>query len=131
MGSIALLYPGPQVLHALAVWPELPEPPAVWATLRTVGLLAGAALLPLLALGRQGGEVRALCGSAAACSMAFAVASGGDWMAGFRWFSLASGPLAVLFAVGVAEAASWASRWGGAGMECQGWIALSSGVGGG
>lgn len=58
------------------------------------------------ALPRSERMVRLLGTAFVLTSMAFAVVSRGDWMAGFRWFSLLVVPLSVVYAAGVADIVS-------------------------
>jgi hypothetical protein len=110
--AMLLLYPGPERL-ALQIpwWPEgLPVGPRFFKG-RILLLGAVGALLPFLALGRPGGDARAITAHMAAASLFFAVYANGDWMGGFRWMSLLSPTLSILFAVGVAELADVVEGW--------------------
>jgi hypothetical protein len=113
-----LLFPGPL---ELAWWPTFD--PGEWLARRglladagswlvvRVGILVGVAVaVPLLAAGRTGGRALALCWALAAISVVFAVRSRGDWMHGYRWFSLLCVPTSVLFAAGVGELRDWLRR---------------------
>jgi len=74
------------------------DEPAWWVAAR-VGFLAVAAVgLPLVGVGRPGQAARSLAWYLGALALFFALYSGGDWMRGFRWLSMASVPMAVLLA---------------------------------
>jgi hypothetical protein len=107
--AAALLYPGPEILADLAVWPDF-HPPQWWSRVRIWILVAVAIATPMIAVGRPGWYGRVLCWSVAAAGLYFSVRAGGDWMRGFRWLSLIAVPLAVLFAVGVGDIADALSR---------------------
>lgn len=80
-------------------WSDARKGPGLWLL-----LLSPVYLLSL----RHGGEqrrARALCWAMAGVALAFAVWARGDWMPGYRWLSMASVPLSVLFAVGAGELA--------------------------
>jgi hypothetical protein len=104
-GGAALLLVG---LTAITIVPELmflqdfPWPDLVghtaWAQAR-VGLLAlTVAIVPLLGARREGAGERGLAWLLAVTAVFFALYSGGDWMKGHRWLSMAAVPLSVLFA---------------------------------
>lgn len=85
-------------------------PPGWWMNLR-LGLLGFAALvLPVLGIGRPGWRALVLCWQLAAFSLFFALWSGGDWMKGFRWMSMMTVPMAVLFTAGLAALAD-SAQW--------------------
>ncbi len=131
MVALALLWPGPDWLQALWFWPDWPEPPRPLQVGRP--LLIGAVGVGVLALGlgRPGAAARVLCGAMVLGGMAFSVAVGGDWMGAYRWTSLFSPPLAVLFAVGVSDLADAAQRLhtGERPWATAGWLVASLGVG--
>lgn len=125
--ALTLLWPGPDELRALWFWPSLPEPPDVLVLARLLAILAVGVVLPLLARGTP----RLLCGLTVTTGLLFSIVADGDWMGAFRWMSLVTPPLAVLFAVGlttlvdaVERRISGAADWGDAG-----WLAAAVGVG--
>jgi hypothetical protein len=69
------------------------------ARVLTWGLLAAA--IPLMGLGREGAMPRFLAWAYISAVLFYTLYVGGDWMAGFRWFSLMSVPLLVLLADGI------------------------------
>lgn len=64
-----------------------------WALIATV--------IPLSGLRREGAMSRVLAWAYVIAVLFYALYVGGDWMAGFRWFSLMSVPLMVLLADGI------------------------------
>ncbi|MEZ4323298.1 MAG: hypothetical protein R3F61_37890 [Myxococcota bacterium] len=107
----------------------------VLAGLVALGVAVGALALPdlgriavLLALGLvapmllRGAPVLRIAAQLVVVGLAFGVYAGGDWMRGFRWMSLVMGPLAVLFAVGLAVWSDAVARWSGE-REITGWVA--------
>lgn len=72
-----------------------------WAWESGAGLL-----LPLVWLGLRG---RWMVGLLGVLPLLFGIYAGGDWMRGYRWMSLAAGPLALLLAGGVLKVHE---RWG-------------------
>ena len=70
--------------------------------LRIAAMIAVWFLLPPLAPDRA----RLLSAGFAAITFAFAYRAGGDWMAGYRWFSALVVPISVIYAIGVAEIAA-------------------------
>ncbi|MEQ1506825.1 MAG: hypothetical protein ABMB14_31650, partial [Myxococcota bacterium] len=112
--GIAFLWPPPDNLAALSIWPTLPAAPVQWLVARIVLVVGVLVLLPLAAIGRPGWEVRVLCWHTAALAVLFSVYANGDWMGGFRWMSLLVPSVAVLFACGLREVvdavAAWAAR---------------------
>lgn len=107
---VALLFPGPDLLKDAWSWTEL-RIPADWGETRVWLLMLLTGLLFLRGLGNPGWRTRLLCGGMALISLFFALWSGGDWMKGFRWMSLPTVPLAVLFAVGSAQLAPLLGMW--------------------
>lgn len=81
-------------------WPRLvlplPDEPEVMTTVRVVTLTAVAGLVPLLGLGRRGQVARGLAWTTAFAAAFFAIYSGGDWMAAFRWLFPVQVPIALL-----------------------------------
>ncbi len=83
-----------------------------------IGLMVGlAATFGLVALWRSrltvkpaDGAVRLLCTGSVVLTVAFSVSARGDWMAGYRWFSLLVVPLSLLMALGAGEVAGWVSQ---------------------
>jgi hypothetical protein len=127
--GLMLLVPGPAPLKDLWFWPAMPEP-VEWLRLRigVIGLCM--ASLPVVAMGRPGGRLRAVLWSLAASTIWFGVLSNGDWMRGLRWMSLFSAPAAILLAVGLHEIQGWASTFeGGQRWGVAGWIVAAFGVG--
>lgn len=129
--AVTLLWPGPSDLQRLPIWPELGEPPELLRYARSAALFTATAVLPLLAWGRPGGVARGACGHAAWVGLAFAVASNGDWMGGFRWMSLFAVPASVLLAVGLVDVADRLERvaTGSEVWSQTGWLAVAFGVG--
>jgi hypothetical protein len=78
--------------------------PGVPTEVKIALLLVAWPLGPVLATGRS--RVLVLSATCLAVTLAFAFRARGDWMAGYRWFSLCAVPLAVLFASGTAEIAA-------------------------
>ncbi len=78
-----------------------------------VAIVSALALsLPFLAL--PNGPARLVLAGLGTITLAFSILSNGDWMAGFRWYSLLVIPLTVLYAVGIgAIAARFSRRWAG------------------
>lgn len=104
VGLALVMYPGPDSWAQSALWPPI-APPSWWVQARVWGIVALMVALPLTALGRPAAAGRMLCWGSACITLFFAVYSTGDWMNGFRWFSLLAVPASVLFAIGVAELA--------------------------
>ncbi len=129
--ALSLLWPGPEKLQRLELWPDLVDPPRAFVVLRVIGLYAAGALLPMLALGAPGSRPRILCWHSALVGLVFAISANGDWMGAYRWVSLVSPVASVLLAVGLIEVAgaierrvSGQDRWGTAG-----WLVFSFGAG--
>lgn len=72
-----------------------------WSDARVWYLLFGSVLLGALTFGRPGWEVRGMLWASFCTGVFFSVWSQGDWMKGYRWFSLTSVPLFTLMAVGI------------------------------
>ncbi len=81
-----------------------------WQPVRVILLIGLALVAPFGALRRTGGRALALCWGMALIALAFAIASRGDWMYGFRWFSFLAVPVSVLAAAGAGELRDWARR---------------------
>ena len=97
-----LLYPSTETLAALEWWPDLPAP-KWWDPLRVLTLGGLALGLPILGLGPKGWQARCVCWSLGCATVFFSVWAGGDWMKGFRWYSMLSVPASTLMAVGIVE----------------------------
>ena len=91
-----------------------------WSDARIWFLLGGSVVLGLLPLGRRGWEARGLLWGALCGGLFFVVATGADWMKGFRWFSLTSVPVFTLLAVGIG---TLADRLPFAARTVGGWLA--------
>jgi hypothetical protein len=102
--ALLLAFPGPDLVNKLGFWPK-PALPSWFDQARVLGLLAVALLAGVGTLGRPGAYARALSLGLFVVGTFFAVYSSGDWMKGFRWFSLNAIPMVVLFTVGVGELA--------------------------
>jgi hypothetical protein len=102
---LLLAWPGPEVIAELPFWPALPAPPPVFVQGRMALIVLAGCVYPFLALRRPGAPVSGLAWICAVFSMLFSVYADGDWMGAYRWMSLLAAPAAVLFAVGVREAA--------------------------
>lgn len=84
-----------------------------WSDARIWFLLGGSVTLGLVSFGRKGWEARGLLWGALCGGIFFVVATGADWMKGFRWFSLTSVPLFTLLGVGIgalAERLPWSGK---------------------
>ena len=77
-----------------------------WNDARVWFLLGGSVILGVTTFGRKGWEARGLLWGAFCGGVFFVVATGSDWMKGFRWFSLTSVPLFTLIGVGVGAIAA-------------------------
>jgi hypothetical protein len=125
--TVTLVIPGLGWLGFLPHWPLVsPEPPLLVESRITV-LVAAAVALPILGLGRPAASPRILAWVLTGVSLFFVVYSGGDWMKGYRWLSMATVPMAVLltdalWSVGEAVAARWS--WGRATDLAVGSVAL-------
>jgi hypothetical protein len=116
------------LVAATLLWTDAPP----WFLLVRVWLfLAAGALLPLLGFGAPGGLARLLCGWSTFVGLWFLVYANGDWMGAYRFVSLVSPPMSVLFAVGLTQLAdgleervSGRTVWGEAG-----WLVAAVGVG--
>jgi hypothetical protein len=105
-----LLFPGPIFLQDFWRWTTF-RTPAHWGETRVWLLLLLTGLLFLRGLGQTGWRTRLLAGGMALVSLFFSLWSGGDWMKGYRWMSLLTVPMAVLFAVGSAQLAPLLGLW--------------------
>jgi hypothetical protein len=74
---------------------------ASWTKARAGILWVGAILFLGLGIGRSHGAAAFLSFGMALISLFFAVWANGDWMKGYRWLSLCSVPMSVLFALGL------------------------------
>lgn len=84
-----------------------------WTDARVWFLLGGSVTLGLVTFGRKGWEARGMLWAALCGGVFFVVATGADWMKGYRWFSLTSVPLFTLLGVGIgalAERLPFAAR---------------------
>ena len=97
--GVVLILPGLGLVSALG----LPAEPARFALARIAFLYLAALVLPLLGLGRAGWPGRTLAWAMAGVAVFFAIYAGGDWMKVHRWFSMASIPIAVLYADAMAR----------------------------
>lgn len=85
--------------------------PSWWNGAAPYMVLGSLALAALGAIGGEEGWRGRLAAWIFAClSMGFAIQALGDWMKGFRWFSLAAVPMALLLAVGIAAVAEGLGR---------------------
>lgn len=116
------------ILGALTAWPS---PPGWVVSMRVVGLIAAAFLLPLIALGTRGDLVRTLTGQTLGLGLVWAVVADGDWMGAYRWMSLVSVPGSVLLAAGIVHVADGvqARISGSASWDTPGWVTASFLVG--
>ena len=74
-----------------------------WVECRVWYILGAAVVLGLTTLGSPGWHARGLLWAAYAAGIFFSILANGDWMRGFRWFSLTSVPQFTLLAVGIGE----------------------------
>ncbi len=74
-----------------------------WDVIRIATLVGAAALVGLVSLTAPGWLVRGSAWASLCAGVFFAVWSGGDWMKGYRWFSLTSVPLFTLLGAGLVE----------------------------
>lgn len=126
--ALLLLYPGPERLAAIPFWPRgLPASPTFFMA-RIVVLGGLGALLPFAALGRPGGDARAITGHMAAAALFFAVYANGDWMGGYRWMSLLAPSLSVLYAIGLVELADRVEPTTGLRWRSAGWTVALLGL---
>ena len=120
--ALVMLYPIPEDLTDIAWLPAF-EPGAVlteagvidrsrdWLTARPIALCVVAIVAPLIAFGHRRWRAAVLCWFMLVASVFFAMWSNGDWMKGYRWFSISAVPMAVLLAIGAGEIADIADRW--------------------
>jgi tetratricopeptide (TPR) repeat protein len=104
-----LIYPATETLAANDLWPKFPAP-TWWNSVRVGSLGLTALLLPIFALGARGWQARAICWGMGCVTVFFSVWAGGDWMKGFRWYSMLSVPASTLIAVGIVEISNLAQR---------------------
>ncbi len=97
LGGLLVTVPGMEIVR------ELFAEPGWLHQFRIVVYVMGAAAVVVASLGRRRATERTMALLLVLCTLAFSVLSGGDWMRGYRWFSLASLPLSVL-------TAEWAGR---------------------
>lgn len=71
-----------------------------WNKIRVWYLVAMAVISGLLTLGWRGWQARGLLWGSYVAGLFFSVWSGGDWMAGYRWFSLTSVPQFIFIGLG-------------------------------
>lgn len=121
--GVLLVVPGLEWPEVLPFWPKFKEPS--WLVQgRIVFLVAAAALLPLIGLGRRGSEARLLATALAGVALFFTLYSGGDWMQGYRWLGMATVPQHILLAdavfltsAAIAERVGWGRlAWVGGAM---------------
>lgn len=112
---VGLIVTVPGVAWLTKLVPLLQEP-RWFVKVRIAVYVVGALTVIATGWGRPRDLPRRTAALLVLCTMAFSVLSGGDWMRGFRWFSLNSVPLAVL----AAEA------FGRFGLHMQGWARLPS-----
>ncbi len=72
-----------------------------WNELRVWYILGMGVALGLMSLGQPGWEARATLWACYCTGLFFQIFSGGDWMKGYRWFSLTSVPQFILIGVGM------------------------------
>jgi hypothetical protein len=97
--AFALWLPGIEFLSQIPFWPLYePHPSDTWARARVGSVVACFVVLPIVGVGRPGHGARVMALGLAAVALFFALYSGGDWMKGYRWLSMAQPPLAVLVA---------------------------------
>ncbi|TNE84959.1 MAG: hypothetical protein EP330_26500 [Deltaproteobacteria bacterium] len=101
---LALMLPGPDLVKGFWPWRSF-QIPSGWNETRVWLLLLLTSLLFVRGFGREGWRVRLLAGGMTFIALFFSLWSGGDWMKGYRWMSLLTVPMAVLFAVGSAQMA--------------------------
>lgn len=95
------------IVAAVAVCVWMPgDLPSVLGPLWTGALLLAGLSLSLLGVGTDGQTVRLLCGLSLFAGLCFTLVADGDWMLAFRFMSLVSAPLAVLFALGLRDVVS-------------------------
>lgn len=81
--------------------PQLRSLGAHWSEYRVYYILGVGVVAGLFSLGRKGWEARATLWACYCTALFFQIFSGGDWMKGYRWFSLASVPQFILLGVGL------------------------------
>lgn len=122
LGAV-LLYPGVEPFIGWGWIPKTLNAPSWWVTFRVASLGIVVVLAPILGLGADGWRARGLAWWLGVFALGFAVWSTGDWMRGYRWFSLSAVPMAVLLGIGCVEIArlvgrvgrnGWGARAGGA-----------------
>jgi len=84
---------------------DLPPEPLFVIQLRVTVLVLAAVGFPLLGILRPHARPRILAWVLTLCALFFAIYTGGDWMRGYRWLSMAAIPLAVLLADAARELA--------------------------
>jgi hypothetical protein len=72
-----------------------------WSEWRVKYMLGAAIWLGLQTMGWKGWEARTLLWATYCTGLFFQIFSGGDWMKGYRWFSLTSVPQFILLGVGI------------------------------
>ena len=97
MALVLLLWiPGLDWLRQLPIADSFGDEPSGWTRLRIGVLFSLAVVIPLTLLGQRRAFDRVLAWTLVCVVCFFALYSGGDWMKGHRWLSLAVVPLAVL-----------------------------------
>ena len=84
-----------------------------WAEIRVGSVLFAAVFAGLATLGRPGWATRGALWAAWCTGAFFSIWSNGDWMKGFRWYSLTIVPQSVLVGLGIglfSEGLPWANR---------------------
>lgn len=84
-----------------------------WSEWRVYFLLGTGMWLGLSTMGWRGWEARTMLWATYCTGLFFQIFSGGDWMKGYRWFSLTSVPQFILLGIGIAflaELMPWARK---------------------
>ena len=107
---IVLLYPGTDAMKAAFPGLRGLRPPEWWIPVRVWTLIGLAVITPLAIFGRRGWHAITLVWGMGMGAVIFTVYTGGDWMKGYRWFSLVTVPASVMFAVLAGELADLGGR---------------------
>ncbi len=89
-----------ELLRRQGMAPNIIEIPVGYEMAPQYVLTAAALMLPLVAAGSQGWQARVTCWLLCMGAAFFAIWVQGDWMKGFRWYSVASVPGSILLAMG-------------------------------